>query len=290
MTYFSERELGECQRNQEQLSGAAWAGIQTEIAARIANGSFGARYAETCPEGGGPIGTDELAFWTAMRARFSSLETRPWLRGVDEAPPIHAVMNMIEFCWRSVGKPIKRGYHSYLRHDHLSFDEEEGQAEFQEAINEIFRLNGLAFNLDDDGQIQRLAPPVLGEALQGTSFATGDSVLDGMLEDAREKFLSPDESVRREALEKLWDAFERVKTLEPGADKSVQAKALLDKAAQGSGPKFRDALDKEAFALRDIGNNFHIRHSETTQEPLSSSLEVRGGSGNLHRALSRISA
>jgi len=36
--------------------------------------------------------------------------------------------------------------------------------------------------------------------------------------------------VRRESLEKLWDAWERLKTVEPGGDKKAQAKALLDKS------------------------------------------------------------
>ena len=76
-----------------------------------------------------------FAFWNAMRARIPSLEERPWLH-VAEQPSLHDVMDMIEFCWRSVGKPIKRGYHSYFKHEHLAFDIEEGKAGFREAINE----------------------------------------------------------------------------------------------------------------------------------------------------------
>jgi hypothetical protein len=103
---------------------------------------------------------------------------------------------------------------------------------------------------------------VLHEAVTTASFATGDTLLDGMLEDARQKFLSPDESVRRDALKKLWDAFERIKTLEPGWDKAAQAKLLLDKTAGTGVPKFREMLELEALALTKIGNSFHIRHSE----------------------------
>jgi hypothetical protein len=274
MKYFSERELGEGPRNREDLAEPAWSGIKTEIAARINDGSFGAAYPDTCPDGGGAIGTDQLAFWNAMHARVPSLEERPWLHVIVEPPPIHDVMDMIEFCWRSVGKPVQGGYHSFFKHYHLSFDIEAGRAEFREAINEIFRRNGLAYDLSADGAIERLAPPVLNEALVAASFTTGDAPLDGMLGDARRKFLSPDEGVRREALEKLWDAFERIKTLEHGAGKAAQAKLLLDKAAGAESPKFREMLEREASALTGIGNSFHIRHSETNQEPLSSSQHV----------------
>ena len=86
---------------------------------------------------------------------------------------------------------------------------------------------------------------------------------------ARTRFLSPKEEDRRDALEKLWDAFERIKTLEPGADKRAQANAILDRAAK-PGSKYRHAIAQEAAELTTIGNTFRIRHSETTQEPLTS--------------------
>jgi len=54
----------------------------------------------------------------------------------------------------------------------------------------------------------------------------------------------------------------------------VQATALLNKAAQGTGPKFRELLQQEARALTDIGNQFRIRHSETSKEALSNSEQI----------------
>ncbi len=60
-------------------------------------------------------------------------------------------------------------------------------------------------------------------------MTTGDDVLDALLEAARHKFLNRSLDVRRESLEKLWDAWERLKTVETGKDKKVSAKALLDK-------------------------------------------------------------
>ena len=77
--------------------------------------------------------------------------------------------------------------------------------------------------------------------------------------------------MRREALEKLWDAWERMKTLEPG-NKGESTKALLDKAA--TEPGFRDLLETEARKLTEIGNGFHIRHSETTQTEIQSDNQV----------------
>lgn len=82
----------------------AWAGIQSEIAVRISDGSLGASYPDTCSDGGGAIGTDQLAFWNAMRFIVPSLQERPWLHAVEQ-PSFDDVMDLIEFCWRAVGKP-----------------------------------------------------------------------------------------------------------------------------------------------------------------------------------------
>jgi hypothetical protein len=50
---------------------------------------------------------------------------------------------------------------------------------------------------------------VLREELASAQFRTGEEELDRLLEKARKKFLNPDVSTRREALEVLWDAWER---------------------------------------------------------------------------------
>lgn len=104
-------------------------------------------------------------------------------------------------------------------------------------------------------------------------FNTGDEELDRLLEYARLHFLSPKLDDRRDATEKLWDAFERMKTLEPGADKKAQADALLDRAAAPDS-KMRSALGEEAKALTDIGNRLRIRHSEIEQEMIDRSEQL----------------
>ena len=74
--------------------------------------------------------------------------------------------------------------------------------------------------------------------------------------------------IRKEGLEKLWDAWERLKTVEPGKDKKAQVTALLDRATKE--PNCRKLLEDEAVALTSIGNNFMIRHTETNKT------EIRG--------------
>jgi AbiJ N-terminal domain 4 len=208
-----------------------------------------------------------------MRAENPNLQEPPWHHIHQQPPSTLDILDMIEFCWRAIGKPVRGSYHDYFSHYHLRFEVEVGRNEFRDAVNRIFRRNGLAYELTSGGTITRLAPTVLREELASAQFQTGDAELDRLLETARRKFLNPDEATRREALETLWDAWERLKTLGAGADKKAQTTALLD-AVSGELPRFREALEREAKELTWLGNNLRIRHSETSQERLSRSEHV----------------
>ena len=131
---------------------------------------------------------------------------------------------------------------------------------------------GIGFELTADGQALRLGPAQLREALTAARFHTGDAETDRLLEEAHRLVFSPRLEERRRALETLWDAFERIKTLEPGGDKRAQVTAILDKAAQS--PRLRAVLEREAKELTEIGNTLQIRHFETTQEKLAHSEDV----------------
>jgi hypothetical protein len=126
--------------------------------------------------------------------------------------------------------------------------------------------------LDADGKAKRLLSTLLASVLAEAEFRTGDDEADRLLRVATLGIRSPRLDSRRDALEKLWDAFERIKTLEPGKDKKEQVQALLNHAP--GGPKFREMLDTEAKALTSIGNTFGIRHSETQQELLTAAAQI----------------
>lgn len=119
--------------------------------------------------------------------------------------------------------------------------------------------------------IERLAedrelPPLLGQVF-GALPTSGDAKLDALLVEAVERFKDPAPQSQAGGIERLWDAFERVKTLE-AADKREGTAKLLARVAPE--PTFRAALDAEMIALTAIGNAFHIRHSETKQIELRS--------------------
>jgi hypothetical protein len=261
--YFSDMEQGPKARVLQDMTLAACGGIIAAIRSRIADGSFGFKYPSICPDGSVCCGCDGEQFSLALGAEVPEF---PWPMDPRALPPTLAVLDAVEFCYRAVGKPKSIGHHGYFDHDHLQFEEEEGKNLFLEDINRILARNGLAYELTKEGRIVRSAQGELGELLRRGEYSTGDAELDALLRAARAKYLDPDPNVRRESLEKLWDAWERLKTLEQGKDKKESASKLLEKVS--SEATFRETLNLEAVELTRIGNTFRIRHSEVNQVAL----------------------
>lgn len=243
-----------------------WGGLAGLIQTGIDDGSFGHRFPEMCPDGLGPCGCDELRFAQVLLAELPGVQWPLSDEGPPEAP---VVLDLLEFCARAVGEPIAVSFHPFFGHSHLRWDREAGLTRFVEDVNVLLARNGLAFTLTEQGRAQRVLPDEVAIPLGGAVFDTKDEETDQLLELARSRIMSPKPEDRRDALEKLWDAFERLKTLEPGPDKRERAQRLLERAA-APGTGFRHLLDEEVRALTRIGNSFRIRHSETTQESLES--------------------
>ncbi len=269
-SYYTDREYGARPPSIDTIDDRLWAGLHSLIQTRVGDGSFGLRFPEQCPDGNGPCGCDEQSFARVLAAEVPWIE---WPLSVSDAPATPVILDLLEFCARAVGEPIQGSYHPFFQHHHLSWDRDTGLQRFVADVNMLFRRNALAFELAVAGEARRLLPAPLADAIGWTLFQTGDAETDRLLETARLRFLSPKLDDRQDALEKLWDAFERLKTLEPGANKRVQADVLLDRAAPpGSG--YRQLLAREAAELTSIGNSFRIRHSEITQEALTSPDQV----------------
>jgi len=265
---FTERHGEGKPRVAEKLDDATREGLLTLVSARIDEEWFGLSFNEKCGDGYAYAGTDLTRLGRTMKG-YGII----WPHDVDRSnPPTDwQVFDLLEFSYEFIAEAKDPQYHSYMSHSHYSYDRESGRAKFTNDVNRTFERNGMAFELKG-GEVVRLAPAVLQEALAASAFHTGDATLDEMLEATRHKILNRSIDVRRESLEKLWDAWERLKTLEPGRDKRESAGRLLDKAA--AEPTLRARLDEEAIALTNIGNTFMIRHTETDKVPITDSAHI----------------
>lgn len=267
MAYYSDRQRGPKPRTSEEITPTVWKAIWGLVQTRIDNGAFGIDFPEQCSDGYGPFGTNPVLMEAGAHG-----DAITWPITPDDQPDPIDIFDLLEFCHGHVSEPKQGSWHSFMSHHHLSFDREEGQASFGAAVNKVFERNGIAFEIDEDGEIARTGPTGLVTVLRKAVFNTGDDDLDEMLEDARDKILSPKLKLRKEALEELWDAFERLKTLENPKDKKASVTKLLGKALPK--PEMRERVEKELKELTEIGNNFMIRHTEVGKTPVEDADQI----------------
>jgi len=173
--YFSDRENGPLARTNQVISPAVWAGLVATVQALVNSGAFGLRFPERCPDGQAVCGCDTDALAASVIAEIPSL-TWPLETTLADAnshfserqpfaPDTLLILDFLEFVYAAVAQPIPGKYHDYFNHHHLMFEQAAGQEEFRKTVNRIFARNGVAFEMPSTGRIERVLPPVLGDAL-----------------------------------------------------------------------------------------------------------------------------
>ncbi|NNU79890.1 hypothetical protein HMH01_05490 [Halovulum dunhuangense] len=246
-----------------------------------ATNAFGIDFPATCNDSGTPCGTDEALFDASLYGMVPDLKDwksqlqEHWHRADEDRtlPSIGVVFDALEWCAQHVGKPASRGWHDYYKHDHLRWDRATGLEDYISEVNAIFGRKGIAYEMRTDGRIYRLVDAPAAEILGRARFQTGDRATDDLLETARTRFFDRDPSAGQDAIEKLWDAFERVKTLELHTNKKFSVEQLIERVA--SSPEHAAMLDAEMKALTDIGNEWRIRHHEIGKTDLGENRQLK---------------
>ncbi|MGH3717537.1 MAG: hypothetical protein ACRDRI_01615 [Pseudonocardiaceae bacterium] len=259
-SFYTDRTKGPTPRLSEHIPEAAWLAIAALVESRIDDNWLAKEFPDLCIDGNGISGTNHRRLSGTLNALIPELG---WPLHQNSVPDTETVLDLLDFVGQRVALPVEESWHSYFRHHELSFDVRKGQDDFRADVEQIFARMGIAYQINQDMIVCRLGPPEAREAIADLDPDSGDATLDDLIRDARRRFLSRQPQEASVALEKLWDGFERLKTLEPGRDKKACTEALLDRAGAGA---WREALDRETRELTNIGNNMQIRHFETTKE------------------------
>ena len=262
--FYSDRTGQPVARVGEEITENAWRGLVALISSRLGDGYLAHAFPiRDCVDTGYVCGTDDRLFMDSLRAHVPLAGDRPLLS--SRVPDTTVALDILEFLASHIEKPTRRMPHDWAGHEHLLFSSNQewidpGAAEFANDVDLILARNGIAFTFGDDMRIRRLGPPEARQLISDFRPKTGDAELDAKLVDAVARFQSRTSADRQDALEKLWDAFERLKTLEPANDKKASIAKLLDQAVPQAA--LRNELDSEFRALTIVGNNFTIRHHE----------------------------
>lgn len=134
---------------------------------------------------------------------------------------------------------------------------------FRKEINNIFIESGLLYTLTEEYIIERIVDNnlITPEIRASISHFSEEGIRE-LLEDAMSLFKTPRNSARQDSVEKIWAAFERLKTYYTDLDKKKSLSKIIEDMSNGDSDFFR-IINDEFKALTQIGNSFRIRHHET---------------------------
>jgi hypothetical protein len=185
----------------------------------------------------------------------------------------YALLDYIEFIAQNCKDITSRQYHSYFHHYELTFSSTSSQRfrELQNEINAVFDKTGLLYKLTDQRIIERVVEhEITTKDISMLVMSVPEQGVRDLLNEAISLFRQPNPAARNTAVEKIWDAFERLKTFycKSGLDKKTSVSKIIFDMANGQAPLI-ELFDKEFRELTAIGNDFRIRHHETTKIDIS---------------------
>lgn len=260
-SFYSDRVNGAVARTHDSLPVPTAMGLESLVKRRIGGNWLAEEYPSHCADGNGVEGTADSSVGLELVALVPEA-TWPLFENFQSD---ETLFDTVEFVAQRLSKPSNGQWHSFMRHYELNFDRNAGRAQFRAEVNALLSRGGTVFEMNTAMQIQRVGSPEVQAALRALRPATGDVTLDGLLETARTLYLSRNPADRATAIEKLWDGFERLKTIDDPTDKKNSATLLLANIPDAA---VRDVIEAEMFALTKLGNNFQIRHHEVNKHPV----------------------
>lgn len=283
--YFSDKELGKKQPVIEEISIDVWNGIVAIFEEYKTNNYFSSSFPEKCYDNNSQIvGFCEELLYDRVKSEIPGISIpiqrkqventsitnwgapEPDVDEITEFVDKYSTLDFLEFLCRNFKTPIKKDYHDFFKHYHLNFENDMAQKQvFEEKINQLFERNGVVFILKDC-QISRRLPKEFSNLVR--VYKTSDTRLNELINCALANLKSVKLEERLRALEKMWDAFERMKTYYIDLKKKQSIEQLLE-LASGSDVNIKEELDKEAKELTRIGNEYQIRHFETDKKEIN---------------------
>lgn len=128
--------------------------------------------------------------------------------------------------------------------------------DFEELVNYLFENNGLLFKLDEF-RIEENKNVAISDTIDKAKMKDVD--LKEIINSAQDLFAKNEKEL---ACEKIWDAFERIKTFyyPEISSKKNSIECLINNISLNQ--DFNNLFDSEFRTLTEIGNKFRIRHHE----------------------------
>ena len=127
-------------------------------------------------------------------------------------------------------------------------------SQFRNEINAIFKLNNINVELRN-GEVHSTSNKAIG---LDDSTNINEAGIEELIRIAEDLYNKGEYSY---AVEKIWDAFERIKTYYSTLDKKKSAEKIINDISYGN-EHIKKMFDNEFKLLTDTGNSYRIRHHE----------------------------
>ena len=140
-------------------------------------------------------------------------------------------------------------------------------SQFRDEINAIFKLNNINVELRN-GEVHSTSNKAIG---LDDSTNINEAGIEELIRTAEDLYNKGEYSY---AVEKIWDAFERIKTYYPTLDKKKSAEKIINDISYGN-EHIKKMFDNEFKVLTDTGNSYRIRHHEINKIDISKELHYK---------------
>jgi len=236
------------------------------------------KYPVECPDGRGCCGLHHGKLDTFLKFKIPNLYRDDVFDGAIATPRQQgyngeydefdqfALLDYIEFFAQNLLDISMSTEHNFFGHDDMTFaNTSEIFDDFRIEINNIFEMTGLLYVLTENKTVERIIDnSVLSPKIESTISSTNESELKKLLEEAIFRFRQPRMEEQKVAVEKLWDAFERMKTYYTTLNKKTSAEKIVSEISHQR-EEYKELFDLEFKTLTTIGNEFRIRHHETNK-------------------------
>jgi hypothetical protein len=206
------------------------------------------------------IGTNRQELVTNIRGYIPSLEkigaTNEW-----DVPDKYAILDFVQYCHAKIYDVTLFSVDYYGRDTYIVQKTQDKKESFRQEINQLFERNQIVFYIDSDGLIKRHLPLEMGNLINNLPVKTNDQNLNELISLAIENIHKPQLKDRTYALEKIWDAYERMKSYYEGMNKKNSAQSLVKNVSKGTSD-LEKWIELEFTNLTKIGNDYQIRHFE----------------------------
>ena len=189
----------------------------------------------------------------------------------NSLPETVTILDFIQFCISKI-EDIKLIDPKFRRMVKLTTNI--NKIEFILEINTIFQRNQIIYKINENNNVEVILDEQINELIKNnTKKIFKDTELNGYLKNANEKIYNHNIVERKTALDKLYYAFERIKSIKNPNNKKGSIKLLINDISDND-KDLIEYLNKECNELTRIGNDYNIRHSETNKIPVNSHIMI----------------